>query len=355
MSSKTRSKKKQSSEPRSLIRSLPEDIILDILARVQSCYYPIISLVSKHFRSLVTSHELYARRSLLGCTEHRLYVVLSNGENDDRQLYSLRRKANGSHRLVLIPSLPNIRADGSAIVAAGSRIYVFGRLNSEKISIDFRSQTVHPLSCMNVNMDVSVGGIIDGKIYVTEYYKTPWSTLAKKAIVVFNTETQMWEPMKETPIGYIRPDDCVVMGGKMYTRDHINSFVYEPKESKWERDEMLNMFNWVGACVVDDVLYYYDRRRGEKVLRAYDPKESSWVVVNGLKELLAEARDSNWTDTRNYGGKLAMLFSKTKVIRCAVISLERRQGKEIWGKVEWCEDVLSGGDFYVLKSYCLLN
>ncbi|KAF3582940.1 hypothetical protein DY000_02029543 [Brassica cretica] len=95
MSSETRSNKEQSPEPPSLILpSLPEDIILDILARIRSCYHPILSLVSKHFRSFVTSRELYARRSLLGCTEHRLHVVLRNREIKIHQLYVLRRKAN---------------------------------------------------------------------------------------------------------------------------------------------------------------------------------------------------------------------------------------------------------------------
>ncbi|KAG2326798.1 hypothetical protein Bca52824_009526 [Brassica carinata] len=353
MSSKTRSTKEQSSEPPSLIPSLPEDIIVEILARVGRCYYRKLSLVSKHFRSLVTSHELYARRSLLGCTEHTLYVVIYNKEKLNHQFYVLGRKANGNHSLVLIPSLSNMPRMGR-FVAVGSRIYEFNRLNS--ISIDCRSQTVHLLPNMNVTMtSVSVADIIDGNIYVTGYCNNP----LKQVMTVFNTETQMWEPKKTTPEtmdGYMMwPGDCVVMAGKMYMRDDINSFVFDfdPKESKWEANKkMLNMFKWEDACVVDDVLYYYDC--GWEVLRAYDPKESSWEVVDGLEELLAEARFSVWSYTGSYGGKLAMFYSKktgrTKAIRCAVISLERRQGKEIWGTVEWCDDVLVGDDFYVVKS-----
>ncbi|KAF3555293.1 hypothetical protein F2Q69_00011309 [Brassica cretica] len=263
-------------------------------------------------------------------------------------------------------------------VAVGSRIYVFGRFKSvpqNAICIDCRYQTVHLLPSMNVTMSVSVADIIDGKIYVTGYCNNPTKMVMtvfdtetemwelKKTtpetmsnMAVFNTETQMWEPKTtpETMIGYLWPGECVVMASKMYMRDHINSFVYiyEPKESKWETDKMLNKFKWKDACVVDDVLYYYDSVSA--VLSAYDPKESSWLVVNGLKELLAEARYSVWYYTGRYGGKLAMFFQKTgktKVIRCAKISLERRhQGKKIWGKVEWCDDVLVGGDFYVKKS-----
>ncbi|KAJ4891636.1 F-box/kelch-repeat protein [Raphanus sativus] len=353
MSSKTRSKNKvKSSEPPSLIPSLPEDIIVDILARVGRCYYPKLSLVSKHFRSLVTSHELYSRRLLLGCTEHCLYVVLCNRENYKNHCYVLCRKANGNHSLVLIPSFSNYmpRKGKGGFVAVGSRIYVFGRLNAT--SIDCRSQTVHLLPSMNVTMSVSVADIIDGKIYVSGCCNNQ----RKMVMTVFNTETQMWEPKKTAPETLMSdcmwPGDCVVLAGKMYMQDDINSFVFEPKESKWETEKTLNMFRWKDECVVDDVLYYYDCVW--EVLRAYDPKESGWLVVNGLEELLAQARFSDWSYTGSYGRKLVLFFwkmtGKTRVIRCAEISLERRQEKEIWGKSEWCDDVLVGGDFFVRKS-----
>ena len=121
---------------------------------------------------------------------------------------------------------------------------------------------------MNVTMYVSVADIIDGKIYVTGYCNNP----TKMVMPVFDTETEMWEPKKTTPetmSNHLWPGECVVMAGKMYMRDHINSFVYiyEPKESKWETDKMLNKFKWKDACVVDDVLYYYDSVSA--VLRAY--------------------------------------------------------------------------------------
>ncbi|KAG2326800.1 hypothetical protein Bca52824_009528 [Brassica carinata] len=134
-------------------------------------------------------------------------------------------------------------------------------------------------SMNNVTMFVSVAGVIDGKIYVTGYTKIPWDTSEKMVMAVFNTEKQIWEIMTETMIG--RPVGCVVMAGKMYARDPFNSFVYDPVESKWETDKTLNMFKWVGGCVVDDVLYYFDSLG--KVLRAYDPKESSWIVVKGVR------------------------------------------------------------------------
>ncbi|KAF3571681.1 hypothetical protein F2Q69_00062589 [Brassica cretica] len=51
---------KKRSPPPSPITSLPEDVVVDILARVPVCDYPRVSLVSKRFRSLVSSPEIYS-------------------------------------------------------------------------------------------------------------------------------------------------------------------------------------------------------------------------------------------------------------------------------------------------------
>ncbi|CAA7023535.1 unnamed protein product [Microthlaspi erraticum] len=182
--------KEQSSEPPP---SLPEDVIVDILARVPRCNYPTLSLVSKHFRSLVASREIYARRSLLGCTEHCLYVVLSN-----RKRY----------------------------VAMGSKIYVFNNMTS--LSIDCISHTAQPLPSMPVVMDVTNADIIDGRIYVIGYI----GISIKKVMVVFNTETQTWEPETikiDTEVD-MWTCECVVMGGKMYFRDNENSLFTSQRE-----------------------------------------------------------------------------------------------------------------------------
>ncbi|CAA7037991.1 unnamed protein product [Microthlaspi erraticum] len=153
----------ESSEPRSLIMSLPEDVIVDIIARVPRFDYPTLSLVSKHFRSLVASSELYARRSLLECAEHCLYVFIYC------RWYILCRKPDGNHRLVLISSLPALHGTESFVVV-GSRIYVIGGgIPSSAFSIDCISHTVQNLPSMPTRMTHTVAGVIDGKVYVTGY------------------------------------------------------------------------------------------------------------------------------------------------------------------------------------------
>ncbi|CAA7023932.1 unnamed protein product [Microthlaspi erraticum] len=53
---------------------LPDDLLLSCFPQVSSLYYPTLSLVSKRFRSLLASPELYKIRSVLGHTESCLYV-----------------------------------------------------------------------------------------------------------------------------------------------------------------------------------------------------------------------------------------------------------------------------------------
>ncbi|XP_010489731.1 PREDICTED: F-box/kelch-repeat protein At5g51250-like [Camelina sativa] len=92
---KTRMRKKQlsstakSSNPS---QSLPNDLVLIIVARVSVLYYPALSLVSKSFRSLLASPELYKVRSLLGHTEICLYVCLKMKPYKTHTWFTLCRK-----------------------------------------------------------------------------------------------------------------------------------------------------------------------------------------------------------------------------------------------------------------------
>ncbi|CAA7059576.1 unnamed protein product [Microthlaspi erraticum] len=144
----------------------------------------------------------------------------------------------------------------------------------------------------------------------------------------------MWEPGMTKPDMELGTnwDDDVVMEDKIYMRNWKNSFVFGPKESKWELDHVLNSRRWVGACVVDNVLYYFDVNRNQ--LRAYDPKHRRWTVVNGLEKLLLKTTGSCWSKTVRYGGKMVLFFYKLRSmgIWCAEIALETRQGGEISGK-----------------------
>ncbi|EOA19729.1 hypothetical protein CARUB_v10003779mg [Capsella rubella] len=331
-----------------MITSLPDDIIVDIIAHVSRWDYPNLCLVSKYFRSLVSSCELYRRRSLLGCTEACIYSALLDYETNRYHLYVLRRRLKGNNvnscSFVRIASLPPMPFQAS-YVSVGSKIYVLsGFSRSGSFSIDCTSHTVQPFSENPHGPKArKLLDVIDKKIFVMgSVFEHDLANLMK-VMLVFNTETQTWEPeMTTKPSKELRRFwyDNVVIAGKMYVRDSRfdESFVYEPKEDKWEPDEILNSNKWYRGCVLDDLLYYYDPY--ENKLRVYDSKHKCWEVVKGLEEFFPHTA-FKWSDTVTYGWRrLAVFFIKgedrstiRKEIWCAQIAIERRQG-HIWGKLE---------------------
>ncbi|XP_048631947.1 F-box/kelch-repeat protein At4g38940 isoform X1 [Brassica napus] len=345
-----------------LIPSLPDDVTLDIVARVPRSHYPTLSLVSKKFRKLIASPKLYKRRSQLGITQHRLYAFLRNRNTGDCRFYILHRKLNSRNRLVIVRSLPPVSYRGS-FVSVGSKVYVFNDVDA--LCIDCASHTAQAIPDMPQRfsatpMPSKVANVIDGKVYLigdsrfTSDHGMSW----RKTVMVLDSETQVWEPvmMKEDMWVGALWSDAVVLEDKICMKGHrnANSFVYEPKEKKWElMDEVLNSKHWESACVVDDLLYYHDC--SEKALRAYDPKQSRWSVVYGLDEFLAsECAQSKWPNTVKCGEKkLALFFPKKhdgkQVICCAEIALERRQDGEVWGKMESCDVVIEDGPFDMVK------
>ncbi|XP_013632671.1 PREDICTED: F-box/kelch-repeat protein At4g38940-like [Brassica oleracea var. oleracea] len=265
-------KRRNESQAPSLIMSLPEDVIFDILARVPRFEYSTLYLVSKQFGSLVASPENL---------RYTLHILLG--------------KANGKRRLVLIRSVPAMNPE-ARFLAVGSSIYVFGGGRKDKtrdsvLRIDCRFHTVEHLPRMPVRMAHIIADVIDGRIYVIGKDYEDWKRMKKKVMVLFNIEAQMWEPAMIITDIDLQEDwcNCVVMADKMYTQDYRKSFVYKPKEGKWETEEMLSTKVW-GVMRVSSMM--------------------CWGVVKGLEELLPESSSSDWISTASYGGKLDLCFSK---------------------------------------------
>lgn len=107
-------------------------------------------------------------------------------------------------------------------------------------------------------------------------------------------------------------------------------------------------------CVMGEVLYMYEYS-GYR-LRTYDLKQRIWGVVKGLdgKIPLGEAGSHIFVTC----GKKLILFlgvyldtsGRKREIWYVEITVEKRQGGEIWGKVECC-DLMLNGCFRISKCF----
>ncbi|XP_013590850.1 PREDICTED: putative F-box/kelch-repeat protein At2g44030 [Brassica oleracea var. oleracea] len=99
--------------------SLPHDIVFNTLARIPRTSNPNLSLVSKSFRSLLSSPGLEAARSLIGRPEKYLHVCLNLNNNPRWFILSQRE-------LIPTPSFPYRHLKSSSAVSTGSETYIIG-------------------------------------------------------------------------------------------------------------------------------------------------------------------------------------------------------------------------------------
>ncbi|KAG7582962.1 F-box domain [Arabidopsis suecica] len=329
------------------IPSLPDDLLLSFLARVSSQYYPNLSLVSKRFRSLIASPELYQTRSFLGLTESFLYVCLRFPPDPNPRLFTLK-KTSSANLLVPIPVPNSPPAHWSGHVAVGHNIYNIGGLienvPSSRVSIlDCRSNTWREALSMRVERFAPSASVVDGKIYVAGGNKD-----GEYPIEVFDAKSQIWD---HVPNPCLKIQTCfsksACIEGKFHLMCGSKSLAYDPKEGRWDlvEQELGQSWSWFSNCVIDNVLYCYDNG----AFQWYDTKVRLWKKMEGLVGL-PKFDQHTPVKMADYGGKMAVLWDeivpsmgyKNKMIRCAVILLKRlSKSEKILGQVEWCDVILA--------------
>ncbi|ESQ38121.1 hypothetical protein EUTSA_v10029197mg [Eutrema salsugineum] len=352
----SRKKKKPSpASERTSLSSLPYELLLNCIARISILYYPTLSLVSKSFRSILSSPELYRTRSRLNRTESCLYLTLHYPLDPDTYLLTLCRKPDrtvtnesSGYQFIPIPSPSFHPAPPSSIVAVGSSIYITGGYlpSSSRVSVlDCRFNTWHQAPSMRVKRSNSTASLVDGKIYVAGGCEDESSS---NWVEVFDPKTQTWENVR-TPEMDTRKRNNVELksfgfGGKFYLMGD-SYVVYNPEEATWKPIVDMSFAGFISYGVIDEVLFFL--KHG--VFRWYDYKASLWKKLNGVEGVLPDFYLCRYCKMVDLGGNMVVLWDvyvdfdgyRGTVIWCAEIALERcDDGDEIWGKVEWFDVVL---------------
>ncbi|XP_010468127.2 PREDICTED: F-box/kelch-repeat protein At5g51250-like [Camelina sativa] len=361
-----------------IIPSLPDDLALSIVARVSRLYYPILSLVSKSFRSLVASPELYKVRSLLGTTESCLYAcfkcsagfcwfTLCRKPDHHQTLTNNEEKKKSStttsgYALASVPIPNSPCAEFASMVAVGSEIYDIGVAATREIQyrkasfssvfiLDCQSHTWRTAPSLPMELYTVSVGVIDGKIYATGLCADDDPNIniwkLKNSFSLFDPKTQAWDPQPFPcrPVGMFDRHSASI-DGKVHVVAGKTMAAYDVKEAKWDIYSNQSMHYGMVSnsyCQIDNVVY----SASPESFRWYDTEAARWRVLQGLVGLPKFPRDSVFR-LANFGGKLAVMwetvyyYTQQKKIWCAEIVLERRSATcEILGKVEWFDHVLT--------------
>ncbi|CAF1760610.1 hypothetical protein HID58_087803 [Brassica napus] len=324
---------------------LPDELLLNCLARISRLYYPTLSLISKRFHSLLASTELYRTRRLLGSTENCIYACLLSPHNQPhwctlgrqptliapfwnpfRILRNRTRMSSSGNLLVSVPShnfFPDQCPWISTIVGSDIYIMIGGYNNLEPSSsvfvVDYRVHTWHEAPSMLV-----------AKKHPLKSKDRDFSNF----IEFFDPETNIWEhvPSPCAKIHERHIDHCCSFRGNLCLLFRDKAVVYNPKENKWD--------------VVAKELKMLLSGGSFRMLNWYDCVERSWGDLKGMKKLpeLPKAYRGSLR-LENCGGKIVLLWEenvrsicsmKEKMIWCAEVALERLNSREIYGKVKWC-------------------
>ncbi|CAA7052458.1 unnamed protein product [Microthlaspi erraticum] len=349
---------------------LPDDLLLNCIARVSRLYYPTLSLVSKSFRSLVASPELYKVRSLLGRTESCLYVCVWCGSKyrwftlcrkPDKTLTkeedSSKKKSSGY--VLARASIPTSSyAMFWSFVAVGSNIYNIDTSSAMDCSttstgpvsvsiLDCRSHTWRKsCSIFQVKRKSFSTSALDGKIYVAGFCNDDGSY--KNSVEVFHTKTQTCDPVP-FPFGFengrIYKQTLCINGKFHVVLLDRRVLAYDSEQGRWDEVLYPGMNQYMGwysdsHCEIDSVLY----SAADGAIRWYDTEGRMWRELMGLAGL-PELPDSSRVRLADYGGKMAVFWEHKSLLD----SLERRQPCQIWGKVEWFDHVLTSYHHDIVK------
>ncbi|KAL9290855.1 putative F-box domain, kelch-type beta propeller, F-box-like domain superfamily [Arabidopsis thaliana] len=336
----TRTKKKTLSPN----QSIPYDLLLDIIARVPRLYYPTLSLVSKSFRALLASPELYKASRSFWVTPSVPDQTLSNDTTE---------KKSSGYVLATVPIPSFHKPRFSSLVVVGSDIYYIHGPSSNVSILDCRSHTWRQvqssiLDCRShrrrkapilpVEHSSLTASVLGEKIYVAGCYSD--MHLGSSFFEVFDTKTEVWVsepiPYSDRKYNFLHPKSICIDGKIHVVTDSEGVVAYNPKEGIWlDLDQYMRSDSY---CEIDDVLYSVYSR----TVIWYDTEASRWRYLEGLGQLTFPLGAS--VRLADYGGKLAVLWDEDllygltsfvykKKIWCAEISLERSKSCEIFGKL----------------------
>ncbi|CAN7068857.1 unnamed protein product [Brassica oleracea var. botrytis] len=268
-------KKKKTKKPPSF-SSIPDDVIVNILARILKSHYRSLSLVSKHFNSLLSSPDIYFARSLIGNTDARLYVCLWLPTLSSSHRHRWFNLSYRQDQLTLVPVRRALASSyspdrlNSTTVAVHSEIYQMGGSNEDKRTravrvLDCRSHTWRRAPDMKVARKHARSYFLDEKIYVIGGCTQTEETMTWGE--VFDLKTQTWKPLPKPP-----------------SDDYINSY----HNGEW-----------------------------------YDPRNGKWLGVHGLGLVYEKrAKNSRTIQLVNHGGKLVIIWDAWH--------MRQREHKSVW-------------------------
>ncbi|KAK7282593.1 hypothetical protein RIF29_11502 [Crotalaria pallida] len=384
-----------------LIPSFPNDIALNIFARVPRSYHRTLSLVSKPIRSLLLSLRFFDARIALHSTDPIFYLTSSDTRDSWYALY--RNPFNPSlfapFRIPPIPSSSHLFDAAFAVV--GPNIYVIGgtvcgSIPSSEMTSFFcygrggvPSSSVWVLDCrfnrweegptMLAARSHAIANVVDGKIYVMGGSNSrimaemldpavgKWVELPCPFMIDKPTQIKQWIYLTDVcgerkwvehacpsvNLDSVRGEASAVVDDKVYINTEVGEEVYhqvvfDARSGKWEcvveREDKL----YLGSVLVDGVLYKYNPR-GK--IGGFDVKVRVWKESDYIDEGWRRAENDTLSILAYADGKFYLIWGDDTV-KCHEIEVKWNGDGELLARICSTQEIVSIPRHYA-KHHCL--
>ncbi|KAM0952930.1 putative F-box domain, kelch-type beta propeller, F-box-like domain superfamily [Dioscorea sansibarensis] len=326
-----------------LVAFLPDDISIQILARLPRSSHTTLSLVSRSWRSILHSHLLVALRSSLRLSSPLLLLNVRTPSGSSLW-FPVDPLPNPNPNPNPFPS-PSLPVSGAATATLGHELYLLGgSLNGIPSAVvqafDAASRRWSLGPRMSTAREFSAGAALNGQIYAAGGCSPSANTWAE----VLHPGIGGWD-MVPSPAAVRERwmHGCAVMGGSILAVVDRGGVVFDAEAGKWGPVPIKLDLGWAGrAAVVGGLLFTYDYL-GK--IRGYDLEADQWLTVGGVEKGLP--RFLHGATLANYGGLLCLVWEsrgqrKDMEIMCAGMRISRTETKGLVGEILWKEKLVLG-------------
>ncbi|KAL1309997.1 hypothetical protein AAHE18_17G217900 [Arachis hypogaea] len=337
-----------------LIPNLPDELSLQILARLPRISYFNVRLVSRKWKATIMSPELYEVRKELGTSEEWLYLLIKVGEYK-QQWYAVDPHSQIWQRL---PTMPKVaeeqesRKSSSKLWmwnmvegAVDGCLYVLGGFSKASTTssvwrFDPMQNTWSKVTPMSTGRAYCKTGILNNKLYVVGGVSQGQAGLIPlQSAEVFDPSTDTWSDVPSMPFSKAQVMPTVFWAdmlkpiatgltsymGRLCVPQSLYSWpffvdvggeIYDPETNSWIEMPTGMGEGWPArqagsklSVVVDGELYAFDPSNSADSgrIKVYDQGEDAWKVVIGKVPIHDSANSESPYLLAGFHGKLHVI------------------------------------------------
>ncbi|CAH8388363.1 unnamed protein product [Eruca vesicaria subsp. sativa] len=336
--------------------SLPDDVFVDILAKLPRLDLVALAMVSRRHRYVARSHKLWLMRYGKDSVSSYMYVYMHMYPDPSPRWFVFHPVQRRLKRVAHQSLCPPAPLEGSCFVTMDSGIYTIGGLmdgkpTSQVTFFDCINHKVHCVAPMKMARSGASACVVkDGKKRKIYVFGGCWDDVAADSsnwVEVYDIETRTWELLSvSTPKMPLKIKESMALDEKhVYAvdEDGVIFFFSTSKCKFWTCGvKEFNPVNKKDWRLIDRTLYCRGIR-GRILWRS--PSDLDWKVVKGLEELQHQHIIKFCPFNVD---RMAILWSQGLELWFAEVSLERRwedEELEVWGNIEWSGAVFSDSSF----------